>query len=54
MLPRTLLAIWVGLQVKEFRKIIESSNSDITTNLLIFTLVVVSVLGLFGLIKKQL
>ena len=53
MLPRTLLAIWVGLQVKEFRKIIDSPSGDITTNLLIFTLVIVSILGLFGLIKKQ-
>lgn len=54
MLPRTFLAIWIGSQVKEFRTLVNSSNDNLFTKLLVFLLVVISVLGLFRLIKRNL
>lgn len=52
MLPRTLLAIYTGSQAREISEIINNPTGDITAQLIVFGLVLVSVFGLIFVMKK--
>jgi uncharacterized membrane protein YdjX (TVP38/TMEM64 family) len=52
MLPRTLLSLWLGTQAKEVKMLLEHPSEGSFTQLLIIGLIVVSVYGLFILVKR--
>ena len=52
MLPRTLLAIYTGTQAREFSEIIKNPTGDLTAQVIVFGLVIVSVFGLIFVLKK--
>ncbi len=52
MIPRTVLAVWVGLEAQEIRQLIENPNQNATNKLWVIALVVVSVVGLLRLFVK--
>ena len=52
MVPRTLLSIWIGTQAQEIRKLIEHPHQDNLAQWLIIGLILVSVVGLFWVIKR--
>lgn len=52
MLPRTLLAIYTGSQAREISEIINNPTGDITAQIIVFGLVLVSVFGLIFVMKK--
>lgn len=51
MVPRTVLAVWTGFQAKEIRTLLENPNRDNTSQLVIAGLILVSVVGLFAVIR---
>ncbi len=53
MIPRTLLAVWVGREVQEFRKVFDSSSNVGIDQFLIVLLVVVSIAGFFKVFSKK-
>ena len=52
MVPRTALAVWAGSQARELRTLLNQPNSGGWTQWAIIVLVVVSVLGLWQVLKK--
>ncbi len=46
MIPRTILAIWTGLQAKEIKQLLENPNEGSTQKILIIVLFIVSVGGI--------
>ncbi len=46
MIPRTILAVWTGLQAKEIKQLLENPNEGSTQKILIIVLFVVSVGGI--------
>ncbi|MFD2573697.1 TVP38/TMEM64 family protein [Spirosoma soli] len=54
MLPRTLLAIWSGYEAREIRTLLENPNQNTWTQLIIIGLIVVSIIGLWQVVKKAL
>jgi uncharacterized membrane protein YdjX (TVP38/TMEM64 family) len=53
MLPRTALAVWVGMQAQQLQEALQNPNADITSQVVIAILVVVSVAGLARMLKKS-
>ena len=53
MIPRTALAVWVGLQAKGLRQLIENPNENIVGRIVVIVLVVVSVVGLTRFLIKR-
>ncbi len=53
MIPRTALAVWVGLQAKGLRQLIENPNENIVGRIVVIVLVVVSVVGLTRFLVKR-
>lgn len=52
MLPRTLLSIFLGTQVKEISLLFSQHKKDPTNQLLIISLLILTTLGIFYFIKK--
>jgi len=52
MVPRTALAVWVGSQARELRTLLNQPNAGGWTQWVIIALVVVSVVGLWRVIKR--
>lgn len=52
MIPRTALAVWVGLEAKGLRQLIENPNENITSRVVVIILVIVSVIGLTRVFVK--
>lgn len=46
MIPRTLLAVYVGIQAKAIRQALENSNPDIWSQVVVIGLVILSVVGI--------
>ncbi|AXE19152.1 hypothetical protein DR864_16035 [Runella rosea] len=53
MIPRTALAVWVGLEAKGLRQLIENPNENITSRVVVIILVIVSVIGLIRVFVKR-
>ncbi len=53
MIPRTVLALWIGAQAKEIRYLLEHPNEGLGTKLLIVVLVVLSTVGILWFFKKK-
>ncbi len=53
MVPRTLLAIWVGYEAQNIRTLIGNPNENIVSRIVIMALLLVSVLGVIWVFKKQ-
>lgn len=53
MIPRTVLALWIGTQAKEIRYLLEHPNEGLGTKLLILVLVVLSTVGILWFFKKK-
>ncbi|WP_428653286.1 TVP38/TMEM64 family protein [Runella sp.] len=53
MVPRTALTVWVGLEAKGLRQLIENPNESIVSRVVIIVLVIVSVIGLTRFFVKQ-
>lgn len=54
MIPRTLMAVWAGIQAKEIKMLLENPNEgNVTNQILILALVVVSSFGMIRLISKN-
>ena len=54
MLPRTLLAIWSGHEAREIRTLLENPNQSNWTQLIIVGLILVSIAGLWHVLKRAL
>ncbi len=52
MVPRTALAVWAGSQARELRTLLNQPNAGGWTQWIIIVLVVVSVVGLWRVIKR--
>ncbi|WP_373514935.1 hypothetical protein [Persicitalea sp.] len=53
MIPRTILAMWIGTQAKEIKYLLEHPNEGIGTKLLIVVLVLVSTAGVLWFFKRK-
>ncbi len=53
MIPRTMLAIWIGTQAKEIRYLLDHPNEGLGSKLLIAALVVLSTAGILWFFKKK-
>lgn len=54
MTPRTLLAIWSGRQAHEIKTLLNNPNQSTWTQIIVISLVVVSIAGLWHVIQKSL
>ena len=52
MIPRTLVAVYTGAQAKELQSLLDNPNQNFTTQIIIFSLVLISVWGLVIILKK--
>ncbi|AEI47859.1 TVP38/TMEM64 family protein [Runella slithyformis] len=53
MIPRTALAVWVGMEAKELRQLIENPNESSASRVVVIVLVIVSVVGLTRVLVKR-
>ena len=53
MIPRTMLAMWIGTQAKEIKYLLEHPNEGIGSKLLIVALVFLSTAGVLWFFKKK-
>lgn len=53
MIPRTLLAIWIGIEAKELRLLIENPNEKLEAKVVLFILLLVSTLGTGYFFRNQ-
>ncbi len=54
MIPRTLMAVWAGMQAKEIKMLLENPNEgNVTNQVLILALVVISSFGIIKIISKN-
>lgn len=53
MIPRTLLAIWIGIEAKELRVLIENPNEKLEAKVALFILLLVSTLGTGYFFRNQ-
>lgn len=53
MIPRTMLALWIGTQAKEIKYLLEHPNEGIGTKLLVVALVILSTAGILWFFKKK-
>lgn len=53
MIPRTLLAVYVGSQAKELQQLIENPNEGSLSKIIISLLILVSALGMYLVFKKS-
>jgi uncharacterized membrane protein YdjX (TVP38/TMEM64 family) len=52
MIPRTVLAVWVGKEAEQISKLVQNPNESITSRVVILVLVVASGIGLVKLLAK--
>lgn len=52
MIPRTILAVWSSMQVRNIRKLLENPNEGNTNQIILIVLFVVSIIGLYAVIQK--
>lgn len=52
MIPRTLLAVYVGKEAHELQKIIENPNENTLSQIVISALILVSAFGMYAVLKK--
>lgn len=52
MIPRTLLAVYVGSQAKELQQLVENPNEGSLSKIIISLLILVSALGMYFVLKK--
>lgn len=52
MIPRTLLAVYVGSQAKELQQLVENPNEGSLSKIIISLLILVSALGMYLVLKK--
>lgn len=53
MIPRTILALWIGTQAREIKYLLENPNEGLGTQILIVGLVLLSTLGIGWFFKKK-
>jgi uncharacterized membrane protein YdjX (TVP38/TMEM64 family) len=53
MIPRTLLAIWIGHEAQHIKKLIEAPNDDPTSRIILLVLLLVSVWGVLSVFKNK-
>lgn len=53
MIPRTALAVWVGLEAKGLRQLIENPNESSVSRVVVIVLVIVSVIGITRVLVKR-
>jgi len=53
MIPRTVLAVWVGMEAKEISQLVQNPNESVTSRVVILGLVVVSVVGLLRVLVRK-
>jgi uncharacterized membrane protein YdjX (TVP38/TMEM64 family) len=53
MIPRTLLAIWIGIEAKELRTLIENPNEKLEAKVVLFVLLLISTLGTVYFFRKR-
>jgi uncharacterized membrane protein YdjX (TVP38/TMEM64 family) len=52
MVPRTVLAVWSSMQVRNIRKLLENPNEGSTNQIVLIVLFVVSIVGLYAVIQR--
>lgn len=53
MIPRTILAVWVGKEAQQISQLIQNPNENIASRVVIIGLVIVSVVGLTRVLVKK-
>ncbi|TDB69259.1 hypothetical protein EZE20_01415 [Arundinibacter roseus] len=53
MVPRTVLAVWVGLEAREISYLLAHPNEDLASKLLLIVLIIASTLGIAWFFKKK-
>jgi len=53
MIPRTVLAVWVGKEAQEISRLIQNPNESLTSKIVIIILVILSVGGLLRILVKK-
>lgn len=53
MIPRTLLAVYIGTQAKELSKLVENPNENSWSKIIIGLLIIISAFGMFSIIKNS-
>ena len=53
MIPRTLLAVWVGYEAQNIKILIDNPNENVVSRVVIMALFLVSVVGVIWVFKKQ-
>lgn len=54
MVPRTALAVWTGSQAREIRTLLENPNQGSHSQIVLLTLLIISVLGLVTVLQRAL
>lgn len=52
MIPRTVLAVWVGKEAQEISRLVQNPNESLTSRIVIIALVIASGIGLVKLLAK--
>lgn len=53
MIPRTALAVWVGMEAQGIRQLIQNPNESVVSRVVILVLVVVSIIGLLRIVVRK-
>ncbi len=53
MIPRTILAVWVGKEAEQISRLIQNPNENLMSRIVLLILVVVSVIGLIRILVKK-
>lgn len=53
MIPRTVLAVWVGKEAQEISRLVQNPNESLTSRIVIMVLVILSVGGLLRVLVKK-
>ena len=52
MMPRTLLFVWLGMQARDLKELIENPSDNMASKILFIILLIFSIVGLFFVLKK--
>ena len=53
MIPRTVLAVWVGKEAEHISHLIQNPNENVVSRIILLVLVIVSVVGLIRLSVRK-
>ncbi len=53
MIPRTVLAVWVGSEARDIQYLLENPNEDLATKVLMLTLILLSTFGIGYFLKEK-